>query len=92
MPPYSWIGLESVFWIIFGGLSIALAIILARGSLAHSFSFKKRSEKDLEEEVHHFAGVVSEQNRPIPVFIWLVTVGCFIWAVAYVLFSGAFGL
>ncbi len=91
MPPYSWIGLESVFWVLFGGLVISIAIILARGSLAFSFAFRKRSNKELEAETHDFAGAVKEQNRPIPVFIWLVTLGLFVWAVAYVLYSGAFG-
>ncbi len=92
MPPYSWIGLESVFWVLFGGLIVTLAIILARASLTYSFTFRKRTDDELEAETHHFANAVSEQNRPMPMFIWLVTVGYFIWAIAYVLFSGAFGL
>jgi len=92
MPPYSWIGLESVFWLLAGGGLVAVAIIMARGSLYESFSFRKRTDAQLEEETHVFADHVSEQNRPVPIFIWLVSIGYFIWAAAYVLHSGAFGL
>ena len=92
MPPYTWIGLESAFWILAGGGLITVVIIMARGSVYESFSFKKRSEEDLENETHVFADHVSEQNRPVPIFIWLVSIGYFIWATAYVLYSGAFGL
>lgn len=92
MPPYSWIGLESVVWILAGGGLITLAIIMARGSLHESFTFRKRSDEELENETHVFADHVSEQNRPVPIFIWLVCIGYFIWATAYVIHVGAFGL
>ncbi len=92
MPPYKWIHIESVYWLLAGGLVFALAIILARASRHLGFSFRKRTEQELEAETHEFGGGVTEQNRPMPLFIWLVTVGYFIWAVAYVIFSGARGL
>ena len=92
MPPYSWIGLESVFWVLAGGGLITVTIIMARGSLYESFSFRKRSEEELEKETHVFGGHVSEQNRPVPIFIWLVFIGYFIWATAYVIHSGIVGL
>jgi hypothetical protein len=92
MPPYSWLHLESVFWVLFGGLAFALAIILARASRYLSFTLKKRSEEELEQETHTFAGIIKEQNRPVPVFIWVMIVGYFIWAVGYVIFSGEMGL
>lgn len=92
MPPYTWIGLESTYWILAGGLIVAVVIVMARGSLHESFSFRKRSEVALEKETHVFAEHVAEQNRPVPIFIWLVCIGYFVWATAYVLYSGAFGL
>ena len=92
MPPYTWIHLESVWWVLAGGLIVALAIILARGSLDFRFTMRKRNEAEYAQETHRFGDVVSEQNRPVPIFIWLVTIGYVIWAVAYVIFSGTHGL
>ena len=92
MPPYSWIHLESVWWMFGGGLMVALAIILARASSHYSFTLKKRSEEDLKKETHTFGDAVEEQNRPVPVFIWLVAIGYIIWAISYVVFSGTRGL
>jgi hypothetical protein len=75
-----------------GGLMVALAIILARASSHYSFTLKKRSEEDLKKETHTFGDAVEEQNRPVPVFIWLVAIGYIIWAISYVVFSGTRGL
>ena len=92
MPPYSWIHLESVWWMWGGGLMVATAIILARASRYYSFTLKRRSEEELQKETHTFADAVEEQNRPVPVFIWLVAIGYVLWAISYVVFSGARGL
>ena len=92
MPPYSWIHLESVWWVIGGGLMVATAIILARASRHYSFTLKKRSEEDLVRETHRFGDAVEEQNRPVPVFIWLVAIGYAVWAIGYIIFSGKHGL
>lgn len=92
MPPYSWIHLESVFWVLAGGMIFASAIILARGSRVWGFSFKKRSEHQMEEEEYEFVDNLKEGHRPVPLFIWLVFIGYFIWATAYVVFSGIRGL
>jgi hypothetical protein len=75
-----------------GGLMVALAIILARASSHYSFTLKKRSEEELQQETHTFADTVEEQNRPVPVFIWLVAIGYVIWAISYIVFSGSRGL
>ncbi|MDJ0766348.1 MAG: hypothetical protein QNJ97_25455 [Myxococcota bacterium] len=92
MPPYDWIHLENTWWVFGGGFIITLAIILARSSAVMSFSMRKQTEEALENETHHFAGIVSEQNRPVPVFIWLVGIGFLAWAVGYTIFSGKHGL
>ena len=92
MPPYSWIHSESVMWVLFGGLIFTAATVLARSSRAWSFSLRKRPEEPTDEEGHEFGGIVSEQNRPVPIFIWLVAIGYFIWAALYVVFSGIRGL
>ena len=91
MPPYSWIHLENVWWMLAGGLLFAVAIILARASTTFTFSFRKRTDKELQEE-HEFADGIKEQNRPVPILIWLVFIGYFIWAALYVVFSGSRGL
>jgi hypothetical protein len=75
-----------------GGLMVATAIILARASGHYSFTLKKRSEEELQQETHTFGNVVQEQNRPLPVFIWLVAIGYVIWAISYIVFSGSRGL
>lgn len=92
MPPYSWIHLENVYWVLAGGLIFAAAIVLARATTVFSFSFRKQTDTEIEESVHDFGGEVKEHNRPVPIFIWLVGIGYFIWAVLYVLFSGTRGL
>ena len=92
MPPYTWIHLENVWWVLAGGLIFASAIVLARGSRHFTFTFRKRSDQALDEDVHTFADGVQEQNRPVPLFIWLVSLGYLVWAILYVVFSGNRGL
>jgi hypothetical protein len=92
VPPYDLIGLQHVILMVGLGLGLALIIILARSSRHLSASLKPMSEKDIEESLHEFGGEVSESSHPIPWLIWLVFVGYFIWAVAYVLFISAYGL
>jgi hypothetical protein len=92
MPPYTWIHLENVWWVLAGGLLFAAAIVLARASTTFSFSLKRRRDEAIEEEVHEFPGGVKEQNRPVPMLIWLMIIGYPVWAVLYVIFYGARGL
>jgi len=92
MPPYDWIGSWHLVFMTGVGLGLALAVILARGSRVWGFSLRPRPDREEEEEVHEFGGGVSEMNRPVPWLIWLVFVGYFIWATAYVIFAGARGL
>jgi hypothetical protein len=84
--------LESVLWVLLGGLIFTSAIVLARASRDWRLSLVKRKETTEEDETHEFAGIVSERNRPVPIFIWLVTIGYLIWAALYVVFSGTKGL
>lgn len=93
MPPYTWIHLENVWWVLAGGLVVAAAIVLARATTTYTFTFKKRSDADIAgKEAYEFPGGVKEQNRPVPVLIWLVIIGYLVWAVLYVIFYGARGL
>jgi hypothetical protein len=91
MPPYSQIHLDSLLFMLFVGLGLAIAVILARGSDSLSFSFRERTGED-DEHGEEFGGDVRERNRPVPWLIWFVFGGYFIWAVSYVLFIGARGL
>ena len=67
MPPYSWIHLESVGWVLGGGLMVAFAIILARGSRSFSFTLKNRSEEELQRETHSFGDAVDHFQDDLPV-------------------------
>jgi membrane associated rhomboid family serine protease len=78
--------------VLAGGGLIALAIVLARASRHRTLSLRRKSEEQLERETHDFAGAVREQNRPVPLLVWIVTVGYFVWAVAYVIFSAGKGV
>jgi hypothetical protein len=71
------------------GLGLVVAVILARGS---GYLSPGRGRPEEDEEVHEFGGGVREANRPVPWLIWLLFVGYFVWAAAYVLFIGARGL
>ncbi len=92
MPPYSWIHLENVYWVLAGGAIFAAAIVLARATLAYTFSFRKKTDAEIEKSAYDFGDGVKEYNRPVPIFIWLVGIGYFIWAALYVVFSGIRGL
>ncbi|RJO64534.1 MAG: hypothetical protein C4523_18130 [Myxococcales bacterium] len=92
MPPYGWLHFERVMFVLGVGLILAIGVILARLSRTASFTLTKRSEKDLEDERHEFGGGLQEYNKPMPLLIWLVFLGYFVWAAGYVIFSGAFGL
>jgi len=92
MPPYDMLQMESVWLVLLGGGLITLAIVLARASRRHAISLRRRSEEQLEAETHEFPGGLREQNRPVPVLIWIVTVGYFVWATAYVIFTSGIGV
>lgn len=92
MPPYEVMHIENLLWVFGAGLLFVVAITLARYSRHFTWTLRRRSEEELEAETHEFGGGVKEQNRPVPLFIWLVAIGYFAWAIGYVLFSGAVGL
>jgi hypothetical protein len=91
MPPYAQINFDNFLFMIFVGLGLAIAVILARGSEHLSFSFRGHTPAD-DEHVHEFGGDVKESDRPVPWLIWLLFFGYFVWAVAYILFTGTNGL
>ena len=92
MPPYSWLNHELVLMMFGIGIGISIAIMLARGILRWNFSLKKQSDEDIEKSLHEFPGGVKEYNRPMPLIIWLVFIGYFIWAAGYLIFSGYYDL
>jgi hypothetical protein len=92
MPPYRAIDNEYVLLMLGVGLLVALAVILARGSRTFSLGRRQRSDEEHERDVHEFGGGVSETNRPVPLLIWLVFVGYFVWAAGYIVYAGRQGL
>jgi hypothetical protein len=91
MPPFSLINLEYVFSIIGVGLIIAFLVILARATPVWSFTFKKRSDREIEQDIHEFGSGVTERNQPIPWLIWVVLCGWFAWAAAYSVYVSSTG-
>lgn len=92
MPPYEALHIENVVWAFGVGSLVTLAIALALGSRRFTFTFTRRSEDELEADTHEFPTGVREQNRPVPVFLWLVILGYFVWAIGYTIFTGVRGL
>jgi hypothetical protein len=92
MPPYSTLNLDHFFLMVVLGLGITALVVLGRGAHSLTLSLRKRSEKQIEEEVHEFGGGVREGNGPVPILMLLVCASVLVWAVAYVLLSGARGL
>jgi hypothetical protein len=88
MPPY--LQLHSFhLWLMLGlGLLIAIAIVLARGSLRFSYSRQRKdpARYHLEEDVEEFGGGVREGHGPLPIFFRLVVLGWFLWATGYVIY------
>lgn len=92
MPPYLMLGELDAILVTGLGSLLVLVIALARCSRVLTFSFTRRSERELEDGVHHFGGDVSETERPTPWLVWLVFVGYFVWAVTYIVLTGQTGV
>lgn len=92
MPPYLMLGELDAILVTGLGVLLVLVIVLARSSHVLTYSFTKWTERELEEGVHHFGGDVSETERPTPWLVWLVFVGYFAWAVAYIVLAGQTGI
>jgi len=90
MPPYEMIQANDLLFMWAIGLALAIVVFLARGSRVFTFSFSRTEGKD--DDLHAFPGGVSERNRPVPILIWLVFLGYFVWATAYVIYSGWSGV
>ncbi len=90
MPPYEAIQAGDLLFMWVIGLVLSIVVFLARGSRLLTFSFSRPAEEG--DDLHTFPGGVSETNRPVPIFIWLVFIGYFVWATAYVVFCGSNGV
>ncbi len=92
MPPYDLINFEYFVMMIGFGLILTAAIMLARGSRLFTFGMTKRTDREIDEDVHDFGDGVREGTRPVPIFIWVVWIGYFIWAVGYVIVTSFMGV
>jgi hypothetical protein len=92
MPPYEWLANQRLLLALGIGLGLTIAVLLARGSRVFGFSLSKKPAEPSESERHEFGGGVSELHRPVPLLVWLVFVGYFVWATAYVLFVAERGI
>ena len=77
-------------WMILGmGLFITLLLYFA---MRQGRMEKRSSDIPGKEPIHHYAGIVSSDSNPIPVFIW-VTIGITVaWCLAYNIIAAKFGL
>jgi hypothetical protein len=87
MPPYQMMDLRDLLFMFAVGLVLTIAVVLARTSRSITFPYSKK-----EDKVHEFGGGVTEGQGRVPVLIWVVFVGYFIWAAAYILYSGVTGV
>jgi len=92
MPPYTLIGIENLIFMFGVGIVLVIVVVLARESRRLGLSLSRRTPEQEEQDVKEFGGEVQERHGPLPWLIVLVFCGYFIWAVAYVVFSGARGL
>ncbi len=92
MPPYDLINLKYFLFMMAVGVALSLLVMLARGAREYSFSFRKRSEEELQHSLHEFGGEVSETDRPVPLIIWVIATGVLVWSIGYVVFCGVFGM
>jgi len=88
VPPYDILATQKTFLLYGIGLLVVIVVVLARLSRSHGFTLEKRTDREMEEDVHEFGGEVSESRRPVPWLIWLVFAGYFLWAALYVVWSG----
>lgn len=91
MAPYWSIDLSYVFFALGIGLIISLLVCLARATPWLTFTFRRRTDRQIEDDFHEFGGGVTERNRPIPLLIWVVLVGYFLWAAGYVVLISSTG-
>lgn len=92
MPPYDLINLRYFLLMMGVGIGVPLLVVLARGATRYTFSFRRRSDAEIERSRHEFGGGVEETDRPVPLFIWLIILLVFLWAVGYTIYTGLFGL
>jgi hypothetical protein len=85
MPPYESLQAQDILFMFTIGIGLTIAVALARGSKYLHFSFTKPRA---EEKPHEFGGKVTETNKPVPILIWLIFIGYFVWTVGYILYSG----
>jgi hypothetical protein len=92
MPPYDLINSRYFWFMMAAGVGIAVLVILARGVSPYTFSLRKRSDQQIDEDVHEFGGGVREKDSPVPLLLWLLVPSVLLWAVGYIIYSGAYGL
>ena len=92
MPPYDLSNYRQMLFMLAVGLGLSLLIALARGAAHFGLTLRRRSDKELTDDVHSFGGDVSERNGPVPLVIVLVGLAVLLWSVGYIIYSGAFGV
>ena len=86
MPPYSTMHWRYLIMLLLGGVFLTAMIWLAVKSKDWTFTFRRRSEEESEQDIHEF-GEVKEGHRPMPVFLVVLTVAFVVWALFYTLYT-----
>ncbi len=92
MPPYDLLNLRYVIYFLGIGCALSVLLILARGARTFSFTFRKRSQQEIDDDIHTFGSGVQERNAPLPLFMWVLILAFFIWAIVYTITTGRTGL
>lgn len=64
------------------GLGLA-SVLLLYFSMRQGRIEKRSTEVPGKPPIHHYAGIISSDSNPIPVFIWLVIIIAIVWVIAY---------
>jgi hypothetical protein len=68
-------------WMVLGmGLFVTLLLYFA---MRQGRMEKGSTDVPGKRPLHHYAGIVSSDSNPIPVFIWITIVISVVWCIAY---------
>jgi hypothetical protein len=77
-------------WVVLGaGL---LSTLLLYFAMRQGRMEKRSTDVPGKPPIHHYAGVISSDSNPVPVFIWVLIVFVAIWVIAYDVNAAIHGL
>jgi len=68
-------------WMILG--TALLTILLIYFSTRQGRMEKRSTDVPGKPPIHHYAGIISSDSNPIPVFVWAVIILAVMWTIGY---------